>query len=287
MANWIQQKWIQQKRFLDFFEKCGVTHVNLMTLLPRVGDKPLVKGEARARDRAEAEKSLGWAWSENLVGVEVYVRPARWMPDGTPASWPLVFLDDVSPAQAAVIAAQHKAMVVETSPNLCHVWLAVSRPLDEAARKAVQQQLIPAYCADAGSVSGEHFGRLPGYRNHKRGGVFVRLDTISGGRLYPVPVGDSFAVAGEARQAGACASKPAVASLGVFESIGGWSSESEREFGHVIGRLRWFSNNAPDRVQEEVARLKVDLAAQARERGKRDPDDYANRTVTAALSRLH
>jgi len=282
MAN-----WKQQKRFLDFFEKCGVTHVNIMTLLPRFGEKPLVKSEARARDRAEAEKSLGWAWHENQLGAEVYVRPARWMPDGTPASWPLVFLDDVTPAQAAEIAAQHKAMVIETSPGLCHVWLAVSRPLDEEERKGVQQQLIAAHGGDPGSVSGEHFGRLPGFLNHKRGGVFTKLLTISGGRLYPVPVGDSFAVAGEARQAGACASKPAVESLGVFESIGGWSSESEREFGHVIGRLRWFSNNALDRVADEAARLKAELAAQARARGKRDPDDYANRTVSAALASLN
>lgn len=282
MAN-----WLEQKRFLDFFGKCGVTHVNLMTLLPRSDDKPLVKSEARARDRAEAEKSLGWAWRENQLGAEVYVRPARWMPDGTPASWPLVFLDDVIPTQAAEIAAQFSAMVIETSPGLCHVWIVVSRPLDEAERKAVQQQLIATHGGDTGSSSGEHFGRLPGFLNHKRGGVFTKLLTVSGGRLYPVADRDSFAVAGEARQAGACASKPTVESLGVFESIGGWSSESEREFGHVIGRLRWFSNNAPGRMTEEAERLKVDLAEQARARGKRDPDDYANRTVTAALASLN
>lgn len=278
----------EQKRFLDFFAKCGVTHVNLMTLLPRPGDKPLIKGEARARDRAEAEKSLSWAWAQNKGGAEVYVRPARWMPDGTPASWPLVFLDDVSPARAAELAGQFRAMVIETSPGLCHVWIAVSRALDEAERKAVQQQLIVAHGADKGSCSGEHFGRLPDFLNHKRGGVFTKLKTINpGGRLYPAVGLDSFAVAGEARQAGACASKPQVESLGVFESIGGWSSESEREFGHVIGRLRWFSNNAPDRMAEEAERLKVDLSAQARARGKRAPDDYANRTVNAALASLN
>lgn len=281
--------WQQQKRFLDFFEKCGVTHVNLMTLLPRAGEKPLVKSEARARDRAEAEKSLGWAWHENQIGAEVYVRPARWMPDGTPASWPLAFLDDVNPAQAAEIAAQFSAMVIETSPGLCHVWLAVSRKLDEAGRKAIQQQLIAAHGGDPGSVSGEHFGRLPGFKNHKRGGVFVNTKAISSGRrLYPVGDLDSFAAAGEARQAAACASQPAVESVGMYASIGGWSSESEREFGHVIGRLRWFSQNASHQsMQEEAARLQAELAEQARARGKRDPDDYAERTVAEALARLN
>lgn len=282
MAN-----WQQQKRFLDFFQKRGVTHVNFMTLLPRAGEKPLVKSEARARDRAEAEKSFGWAWHENQRGAEVYVRPARWLPDGAAASWPLVFLDDVTPAQAAEIAAQFSAMVIETSPGLCHVWLAVSRPLNEAERRAIQQQLIAAHGGDPGSVSGEHFGRLPGFKNHKRGGVFVNTRTISAGRLYPVGGLDSFAAAGAARQAAACASQPAVGSVGMYESLGGWSSESEREFGHAIGRLRWLSQNAPGRMQEEAARLKTELADQARGRGKRDPDGYANRTVTAALARIN
>lgn len=278
MAN-----WQQQKRFLDFFEKHGVTHINLVTLLPRDGDKPLVKSLARARDRAEAEKSFGWAWHENQRGGEVYARPARWMPDGTPASWPMVFLDDVAPAQAAEIAAQFSAMIIETSPGLCHVWLAVSRPLNEAERRAIQQQLIAAHGGDPGSVSGEHFGRLPGFKNHKRGGVFVNTKAISAGRLYPVGDLDSFAAAGEARQAAARASE----GICMYESLGGWSSESEREFGFVIGRLRWLSRNAPERMQEEAARLRHELIEKARARGKRDPADYAARTIKAALARLN
>lgn len=279
MAN-----WQEQKRFLDFFEKHGVTYVNLVTLLPRPGDKPIVKSLARARARAETEKSLGWAWHENQRGAEVYIRPARWMPDGTPASWPLVFLDDVNPAQAAEIAAQFSAMVIETSPGLCHVWLAVSRPLDEAERKALQQRLVAAHGGDPGSVSGEHFGRMPGFDNHKRGVVFVKILTVSAGRLYPVGDLDSFAAA-------ACASQPAVESpvvesVGMHESLGGWSSESERDFGHVIGRLRWFSQNAPSQFDEEAARLAKELIEKARARGKRDPADYADRTIKAALDRI-
>lgn len=279
MAN-----WQQQKRFIDFFEKHGITHVNLVTLLPRDGDKPIVKGLARARARAEAEKSLGWAWHENQQRAEVYIRPARWMPDGTPASWPVVFLDDVTPAQAEKIAGEFAAAVIETSPGRCHVWLAVSRPLDETERKAIQQQLIVEHGGDAGSVSGEHLGRLPGFKNNKRGGVFVNIKTIGAGKLYPVGDLDSFPTAAGSGNGGACASKEA---LCVYESLGGWSSESEREFGHVIGRLRWFSQHNPSQLDEEAARLTAGLIEKARARGKRDPEDYAERTVTAALARLN
>lgn len=282
MAN-----WLEQKRFLDFFEKHGVNYVNLVTLLPRPGDKPLVKGLARARDRAEAEKSLGWAWHENQQGAEVYIRPARWMPDGAPASWSVVFLDDVTPGRAAEIAEEFSAAVIETSDGCCHVWLAVSRPLDEAERKSLQKRLITEHAADKGSGSGEHLGRLPGFNNHKRGGVFVKIMTISAGRLYPVGGPDSFPTAAGERIGGACVSTPTDEALCMYESLGGWSSESERDFGHVIGRLRWFSQHAPSRLHEEAARLTKELIERARARGKRDPRDYAERTVTAALSRLN
>lgn len=281
MAN-----WQQQKRFLDFFGKHGINYVNLVTILPRQGEKPLVKGLARARDRAEAEKSLGWAWHENQVGAEVYIRPARWMPDGTPASWPMTFLDDVTPARAAEIAGEFSAAVIETSPGLCHVWLVVSRPLCEEERKVLQQQLIGEHSADKGSSSGEHLGRLPGFNNNKRGGAYVKIITISSGRLFPV--GDLVPLphAAGSENGGACASEPAADGLDMYESLGGWSSESERDFGYAIGRLRWFSENNPSQVNEEAARLTKELIEKARQRGKRNPEDYAGRTIKEALKRI-
>lgn len=278
--------WQEQKRFLDFFQKRGITFANLVTILPRPGQDQLVKGLARARDRAEVEKSFGWAWAENQRGAEVYIRPARWLPDGTPASWSMVFLDDVKPAKAAEIAGEFSAMVVETSPGLCHVWLSVSRPLCEEERKALQQQLIGEHGADNGSSSGEHLGRLAGFKNNKRGGNYVKITTISSGRLYPVGDLVPLPPAAGADDGGACASQPADDGLDMYESIGGWSSESEREFGHVIGRLRWLSENNPSQVNEEAARLEKELTENAVARGKRNPKDYAKRTIKEALKRI-
>ena len=281
MAN-----WNQQKQFLDFFSRHGVSHVNLAALCPRPGGDPLMKGQDRARDHAEAEKSLGWAWHENQRGAEVYIRPARWMPHGTPGRWPLVFLDDVSPAQVAEIG-QFSALVVETSPGRCHVWLAVSRPLDEEERKALQTKLAGQFGGDFGSISGEHFGRLPGFRNHKRGGIFANIKTFpgwgtGGGRLYPVGnLGnlDSFDVAGAARPAAACASQHAAEPSLLYGP-----SESEREFGYVIGRLRWSRERGT--LETEIELTTAQLVEQAAARGKQNPRDYAERTVAAALRRL-
>lgn len=278
--------WRQQRAFLDFFERHSVTHVNLATLgRARADGKRVMKGDARARDRAETEKSLGWAWYENQRGgAEVYVRPARWMPDGTLASWPLIFLDDVNPDQAAKIAAQFSAMVIETSPNRCHVWLAVSRPLDEDERKALQRHLIAEHGGDGGSVSGEHFGRLAGFKNHKRGGCWVNIKTIGTGLLYPVPADVDVDVEAPFARPHSSDTRAARASPGLYSSE---SSESEREFGYIIGRLRWLSRNAPERMQEEAERLKAELIERARARGKRDPQQYAERTIVAATARLN
>ncbi len=278
--------WQEQKRFLDFFQKHGITFANLVTILPRPGQDPLVKGLARARDRAEVEKSFGWAWAENRRGAEVYIRPARWLPDGTPAAWPMVFLDDVTPARAAKIAGEFSAAVIETSPGLCHVWLPVSRPLDEAERKALQQRLIGVHSADKGSSSGEHLGRLAGFKNNKRGGNYVKITTTSSGRLYPAGDLVPLPPAAGADDGGACASQPAAGSIDMYESLGGWSSESERDFGYVIGRLRWLSENNPSQVNEEAARLEKELTEKAGARGKRNPKDYAKRTVKEALRRI-
>jgi hypothetical protein len=280
----------QQKRFLDFFEGLGVTHVNFAVLCPlRSEDKPTMKGEDRARGRDETLKSLGWAWHENNRGGEVYIRPARWLPDGEPGRWPVVFLDDLTREAARALAREYKALVVETSPGLHHVWLAVSRALSEHERKALQTKLASKYGGDRGSISGEHFGRMPGYKNNKRGGCWVNIvDAGSGQRLYPVPAKlDEVEIPsprGAAPRAAACASpKPSL-----YESIGGWSSESERDFGWAIGRLRWAKSQSC--LDNEIVFVREQLTARALARGKRKTEKearrYAQLTIDAALSRL-
>jgi hypothetical protein len=283
----------QQKRFLDFFESLDVTYVNFAALCPSRGEgrKPM-KGEDRARTRDETIKSLGWAWHENKNGGEVYIRPARWLPDGEPGRWPVVFLDDLTRDAARALAEQYKALVVETSPGLHHVWLAVSRALSEQERKALQTKLAEQYGGDRGSISGEHFGRMPGYKNNKRGGCWVNIVNCgNGGRLYPVP-GELEAEVeipsprGEAPGAAACASAEPQS---LYASLGGWSSESERDFGWAIGRLRWAKSQSLD-LDKEIVFVSEQLTARALARGKRKTEKearrYAQLTRDAALARL-
>jgi len=114
---------------------------------------------------SQIETRLGWLRAENAGGADIYFRPYRH------EAWPLVFLDDLSPDIAGEIAVKYRAAVIETSRQRCHLWLHMTRALDEKQRFVIQKNLVKRLNgeADSGSVSGEHWGRLPGFRNHKPG----------------------------------------------------------------------------------------------------------------------
>ncbi|MBZ0106199.1 MAG: RepB family DNA primase [Sulfuricella denitrificans] len=129
---------------------------------------------------AEVGKHLAWCGSQNIQrtdqpGADIYVRPARG------ACWPLVMLDDLTRSAAEQILNQYAALQVETSRNNYQVWIRTDKALSEFERLAVQKALIQHYGGDPGCVSGEHFGRLPGFRNHKpgRGGFWVSVRRVA------------------------------------------------------------------------------------------------------------
>jgi hypothetical protein len=116
------------------------------------------------------ELPLAWARAENAHGAEVYIRPARGL------DWPMVFLDDVLLEVAMAAARGHGGLAIQTSPaGGCHLWLPCAQNLNEAARHQVQRWLAERIGGDLGSVSGEHLGRLAGFKNWKRGGCWVNV----------------------------------------------------------------------------------------------------------------
>ena len=136
---------------------------------------------AQALDVAQLEHRLPWLRAENAAGHDIYFRPFRRQ------AWPVVFLDDLAPPIAMKIAVKYRAAVIETSPGSCHLWLCTAFPLDEQQRTRVQQDLVTrlAGAADPGSVSGDHWGRLPEFRNQKpHRNCWVNLRALSKARPY-------------------------------------------------------------------------------------------------------
>lgn len=272
---------------LDFFTSCGVTTFNLAV---RIAGQMLA-GSTRPRSRAEVDRSVPWLRHENAHGGDAYIRPDR----ATPCA--LVFLYDVETATARQIAAEHRALAIETSPGRCHVWLATDRALTTAERGQVQRRLARQYGADPGSTSGEHFGRLAGFTNRKPDrasdgaapwvtviaeGHGARYGTAAVlGRSSPRELGEGKGGARAfqgPRMPAPAQPRPARA-----------RDDSGAEYGFALHALARARDAGRDPVAERE-RITVNITQHAMARGKRGTEAacraYAERTVAAAMTQL-
>jgi hypothetical protein len=85
-------------------------------------------------DRPLDALPLALARAHNVKQADIYIRPARGH------AWPMVLLDDVDIAMAQRVAKHYATLVVHTSAQGgCHLWLRLTRALDEAQRRQVQR----------------------------------------------------------------------------------------------------------------------------------------------------
>jgi len=202
---------------------------------------------------------LAWARAENLRRAEIYVRPARG------EAWPLLFLDDVRTDLARRIAGKYSAAVIQTSSaGGCHVWLRCSSALDEAARRDAQRWLARRCGADPASISGEHLGRLAGFKNWKRGGTWVNVIATTDVAPWRPPEGAL------AKAHATC--QPATADD--LSRSARDSSASGKEWAWVCARLE---------RGDCAGSLVSSLAELARTRRGKDAERYARRTVRRAI----
>jgi len=217
------------------------------------------------RERRITSLPLSWLRAENVRGADVYVRPARgW-------DWPLVFLDDVDRRLASRIARRYDCAVVETSPpGGCHVWLRCARPLAEFQRARAQRWLAERAGADPASVSGEHLGRLAGFKNWKRNGTWVNvLAVTANGRSWePGAVPDLDREPDTMRPRPKCPTRQSRVHRPHRDL-----SPSGQDWAWVCARLE--RGRDPDHVRQQ-------LVARARPRRRGDAERYASRTVRRA-----
>jgi len=218
------------------------------------------------RDRPLTSLPLAWVRAENAHGADIYIRPAR------SHAWPLVFLDDVAQSLALEVAGSSGGLAVRTSPEGgCHLWLPTGEALDEEGRRDRQRWLAQQLGADPASTSGEHLGRLAGFRNWKRGGCWVNvLDATGAGQALHREVGSdrSHVAATKPRQLSARDEVP---------TMGRDNSPSAKEWGWACRMLEggW----DPERVYEALL---------GKASGRRGPDAerYARRTVERATEKV-
>lgn len=285
----------QFESMLAFFRRHAVTHVNLAALVKLPSGNTSMMHHDMPRTLDAAVQSLPWARSENAAEHDIHIRPARYL-DGVPASWSMVFLDDVPPTMAKSIADKYPSCVIETSTGRCHVWIATKQALTEQQRAAVQTSLVKRLhalsisYADPASTSGEHFGRSPGFKNWKRGGVWSNLKWVTSGNPLDaelhLPSMENPSETGQSSK-GVAPISPHPRGCSVLNNSFG--SPSESEFGWVIGRLRWWTQSGRAVADAEGFIIRK-IAERALDRGKRSTveaaEEYARRTFKAAVSKL-
>jgi len=218
---------------------------------------------------------LAWARFENAKNeANILIRPH---PE---TAHPWLFLDDLPFSRADALSEKYQCIIVETSPTNFQARLLSNRDLDLRERFEVQRVLVKSLGrdADAGSTAGCKFGRLAGFKNRKPGRDFwTNLAALPNQAL---PKFDPSLILNSLSPLGACAPGGGHAA-GTNRAS---SSESERDFGHILGRLRYFKSMGLDYITES-RRLEVELIESSCSR-KSNPSDYARRTIAAALSRL-
>jgi len=113
---------------------------------------------------------------ENLLLRDIYIRPAQGKDEDSILAYRYFVLDDVPAPLARQIAAQNRAMAVQTSrEGGCQIWVFTVELLTRRDRLRVQQHYQKKIGSDAGAVSGVQYSRMPGFKNHKRGGQWVNV----------------------------------------------------------------------------------------------------------------
>lgn len=253
---------LQSERMLEWFFTQGVRTVDIHLRCPKHPNAIYERAEdwfwvTRHQDLSldKARHIMKWCRHKNTNGADIYIRPHRH------AKQPIIFLDDLDVRKAWKVARKYRSLVVQTSKDNTQVWLSLTKALSEKERLRVQQYIASLGFTDTGSVSGEHLGRLCGFRSQKRG-CWVTLLGESEAKSYEPP--DN--VTPSPPRGGACAKKN-----------GDEISQSERDFSWVLRELRRGAL---------VDAITCSLARSARERGKPCPEKYAERSVRKAIAIL-
>lgn len=252
----------QTERMLAWWHDAGIDHADLA--VARAGGAMVWH-----RHVPLADLPLSWARAENVRRGEVYIRPARG------CRWPLLFLDDVSLRMTHRVIRSYSALAVQTSQEGgCHVWVRSQQLLDEAQRAEAQRWLVARTGADPASVSGEHLGRLAGFKNWKRGGPWVNVIALSPPQL---PAWDAAPALGALRPlpAPTLHQSPTHSTAAAAPAQGRDASPSGREWAWTCCMLE--SGIHPDQIL-------VALVQHATPRRGSDASRYARLTLRRALA---
>ena len=265
----------------------------------------LAKERIRRWTAEQVERGLGWLRRMNVLGYDIYVRPA---PPASGGAQPLAFVDDIDRETVDRMAADGFPFAVlnESSAARFHGWVRVADevlPRDEVTVAA--KLLAVRYGADVNSADWRHYGRLAGTTNQKpsrrteRGAPFVMLraasrDVAPGGPTLLMQARVTLEQAehaalnarAEARQAAPRAERgdlgdaaSAFAEARARATPSRADDESARDFAACLSLLR--RGFTTDEIADAMRDASPDLAQRHAQ-----PDAYVSRTISNAAARV-
>ena len=275
-----------QRRFFD--SVCCKGYDVILLFEKILGNKKVFQYADVSKEKLCNMKFQYFLADKNRQGMGIYIRPTRTRMHG------YIFLDDLSQSMIKKMKSNGYSFsaIIETSPGNFQGWLDSGTALTEEERYWIQKDLCQRYGADPGSVSGEHFGRLPGFLNTKiayKGDdgsspwVFLREASVSTSPMLVGRIGEIRGfLSGEAYSEGIW-QKPSERELKMYRSsqrmlrAKGLSDNSKIDY--IICRMLYDCGVAPAHI---AGVLKQAMEEDLRNK-KHKLSDYIPRTLRNAL----
>ena len=193
---------------------------------------------------------------------------------------PWLLADDVPTAAALAFSGRRAALVIETSPGNCQLRVLADRALSMPDRTTAQRALREHLHGDPGSIAGDKWGRLAGFKNQKPGRDACWTNLLRSD-LAGRPVSASALLAQSASVPG-CGSAPALAPL--TSALGQWRCAQ----GQGSPAVRAAAGGARPEAgpADRAGGSKIDFAwACAQIRAGADPQSIIGAITAAALGR--
>ena len=235
-------------------------------------------------DAEAAERLLKWARAKNAQERgQVWIRP------DPSAQHPWLLLDDLNSATAEGVASEAAALVVETSPGNCQLRIRSARSLTLAERAVAQSVLVQRYDADPGSIAGDKWGRLAGFRGWKtQPGCWTNLAGWSAAGVPPLDPEPLLAAGSLPPRGGR--TQPFAPAPGAAPSMGPSLSASLAQLddrgGAALTRHQRHFRAACRALRRGLRDTEIveQLMAMAREDGKRERETAARRYAQTVLA---
>jgi len=169
------------KTHINFYKSIGITALDFATIERKESDPLIVHKHGINIDEIN-QKFFGWLYAMNRKNHNIYVRPTI-----KHALHPYLFFDDLLEDVAFGLAKRYKTQLINTSREGGYqAWVQTDKPIAQSHRKHIQLSMRDALGADPYSISGEHLGRLAGFRNPKRGWQWCNTMPLTDAPLFPV-----------------------------------------------------------------------------------------------------